>query len=132
MSRGGYKKHHRGKFSSTVKGTEVIFGDFGLVSLSSGELKDRCFQSMISCLKKQMKDKGKIFLRAVPDYSVTKKPVNMKMGGGSGKVDHLSMFVRKGKVLLEISGLNEENSMNCLRIAMSKASLKLAILKRRV
>lgn len=86
---------------------------------------------MMDSLKKQIKDKGKVFLKIQPNYSITKKPLNMKMGGGKGKFDHFACFVKSGKVILEIDGFDEETSIGYLKLAASKSSLKLGILKRR-
>ena len=131
LTRKGYKKHHNGKFGSTTKGTEIEFGELGLVALSSGQIREKSFRTVLQVLKKRMKDKGRIFVRTIPDYGVTSRSIGKKMGGGAGKTDHVSMYVKTGKVLVEISGLSKAESLETLKIAKSKLPIKGGVLFRR-
>lgn len=127
-----YKKHHRGGQGSTTKGTEVVFGSHGLASLQSGELRENVYKAVMQTLRKHLKDSGKIYGRVSMDYSITKKPLHMKMGGGKGKFDHYSSFVKRGKILLEIDGVEEERALRLLRIAQSKLPFKTVVMFNRI
>ena len=131
FGRGGFKKHFNGKFGATSKGSEVCFGEWGLISLSSGELKENHIGAMTKVIKRNLKDRGRVYVRVYPDYSVTKKTRDSTLGGGAGKFDHTAAFVKAGKILLEIAGLSPVESKSVLGIVASRCPLKTRVIERR-
>jgi large subunit ribosomal protein L16 len=81
------------------------FGSIGLKALTSGiiDLKQiECFKQMVS---RNLKYNIKIWDRKLPYITVTKKPIGIKMGKGSGKISGTVLNVNRGNILLEFSGL---------------------------
>ena len=127
-----YKKHFRGRFKSTTKGISVRFGDLGLAALQSNRISEATLNAVKNFFKKAMKDKGKLYVRISPDFSITKKPLKMKMGAGCGKFESLYSYVKSGKVLFEISGIERLETLKLFRIAQDKLPFKCVILENRI
>jgi len=71
-----------------------------------------------------MRRRGKVWIRIFPDKPVTKKPAETRMGKGKGAVDHWVAVVKPGRILFEISGLDESGAREAMRLAAHKISLK--------
>jgi large subunit ribosomal protein L16 len=61
-----------------------------------------------------------VWVRVFPDKSVTKKPAEVRMGGGKANVSHWVAVVRPGKVLYEVSGAGKAEIAEALRLASHK------------
>jgi large subunit ribosomal protein L16 len=77
-----------------------------------------------------MRRRGKVWIRIFPDKPVTKKAAETRMGKGKGAVDHWVAVVKPGRILFEISGLNEEGAREAMRLASHKLSVKTKFIKR--
>lgn len=74
---------------------------------------------------------GKYWIRVFPDKPVTKKPAETRMGKGKGAVDHWVAVVKPGRILFEISGLDEAASREVLGQAANKLPVKCQVVVRR-
>ena len=59
-------------------------------------------------------------MRLFPDKPVTRKPAEMRMGKGKGDPDHWECVVRRGRMMLELSGVSEEMAKEAMRLASHK------------
>jgi ribosomal protein L16 len=57
---------------------------------------------------RHVKRGGKLWIRVFPDKPVTAKPAETRMGAGKGAVDHWVAVVKPGRMIFEISGVQEE------------------------
>ncbi len=120
-----YRKQMRGRMKGKAsRGTEVAFGDFGLQALEPGWVTARQIEAARRALVRYMRRRGKVWIRIFPDKPVTKKPAETRMGKGKGSVDHWVAVVKPGRILFEISGLNEEGAREAMRLASHKLSIK--------
>jgi large subunit ribosomal protein L16 len=71
---------------------------------------------------------GKIRFRVFPDVPFTKKGLEMPMGKGKGDVSEYKAKVKRGRVILEVSGLDPE----MMAFVFKKASAKLPVKTRMV
>jgi large subunit ribosomal protein L16 len=126
-----YRKQMRGRMKGRAsRGTEVNFGDFGLQALEPGWITARQIEAARRALVRYMRRRGKVWIRIFPDKPVTKKPAETRMGKGKGAVDHWVAVVKPGRILFEISGLNEEGAREAMRLASHKLSVKTKFIKR--
>jgi large subunit ribosomal protein L16 len=126
-----YRKQMRGRMKGRAsRGTEVNFGDFGLQALEPGWVTARQIEAARRALVRYMRRRGKVWIRIFPDKPVTKKPAETRMGKGKGAVDHWVAVVKPGRILFEISGLNEEGAREAMRLASHKLSIKTKFIKR--
>jgi large subunit ribosomal protein L16 len=71
-----------------------------------------------------MRRRGKVWIRIFPDKPVTQKPAETRMGKGKGAVDHWVAVVKPGRILFELSGLDEDGAKEAMRLAAHKLSIK--------
>jgi large subunit ribosomal protein L16 len=73
---------------------------------------------------------GKIYIRIFPDKPVTKKPQEVRMGKGKGAVEYWVAVVKPGRILFEVSGVDEAQAREAFRLAAFKLPVKTKFIKR--
>ncbi len=121
------KGHSRGIEN---RATELNFGSYGLKSLDTCWVTSRQIEAGRRAIIRYMKKGGKIWVRIFPDKPVTKKGTEVPMGGGKGAVDHYVFAVRPGRIIFEIDGLKEDQSLEALKKAGAKLPIKTKIIKK--
>jgi large subunit ribosomal protein L16 len=120
-----YRKSTKGQRRGiATTGSELAFGEFGLKSLDNGWLKNTQIESVRVILARQLHKGGKMWIRAFPDKSITKKPAEVRMGKGKGEIDHWVAVVKRGRILFELGGVPEEYARQCFRLAAYKLPLR--------
>ena len=71
---------------------------------------------------------GKLWIRIFPDKPVTFRAAETRMGSGKGNVEYWVAVVKPGKILYEVSGIQDLIVKNSLRIAGSKMPVKTRII----
>ena len=84
------------------KSNRLHFGDFGLQALQHGFLSVKQIEAVRRTITSKLKRKGKVWIRAFPDYPRTAKPKEVRMGRGKGNVDHWVCVVKPGRILFEV------------------------------
>ena len=115
--RKGHKGHRRGNAQA---GNVVNFGDFGLQALESAWVTSRQIEAARRAITHHMRRGGNVWIRIFPGKPVTKKPAETRMGGGKGSPDHWVAVVKPGRMLFEISGVNQEAAKEAMRLASHK------------
>jgi len=120
-----HRKQHRPRpMKGMSKGhTQVYVGDYGLMATTPGWITARQIESARIAITRAIKRGGKVRITIFPDRSITKKPLETRMGSGKGSPDHWVAPVKPGRVMFELSGVDEELA----REAMRKASHKLPV-----
>ncbi len=120
-----YRKQFRGIWRRiATKGDRLNFGSYGLKTVIKGWIKDKEIEAVRVVLARATKKYGKFWIRIFPDKPYTKKPPEVTMGAGKGDVAYFVASVVPGRVLFEIDGLNNEESIEVLRNVSSKLSVK--------
>ena len=119
-----YRRVHRGRRRGPAKGgTRVNFGDYGLQSLDAGWITSRQIESARVAITRAVRRGGKVWISIFPDKPVTAKPAETRMGSGKGAPEFWVAVVKPGRVMFELSGVDEELA----REAMRKAGHKLPV-----
>jgi len=84
------------------KSNRLCFGLYGIQSTEMGFLTVRQIEAVRRIISSHLKHKGKVWIRAFPDYPRTAKPKEVRMGRGKGNVDHWVCMVKPGRVLFEV------------------------------
>lgn len=117
-----FRRQQRGSSRGiAVRGSEISFGDFGLKVVDRCLLTSRQLEAARKAITHETKRGGKLWIRAFPDKPVAKKANESRMGSGKSATDHYSSVVKPGKVVFELTGVDEETA----RSAFAKASAKL-------
>lgn len=113
-----------------TRGTELAFGDYGLMCIDSAWITNREIEAARIAMTRFIKRGGKIWIRIFPDKPVTKKPAEVRMGNGKGAPEYWVAVVRAGRVMYEISGVTEDVAKEAFRLAGNKLSVKTKFVKR--
>ena len=74
-------------------------------------------------IQRHCKRAGKLWIRVFPALPVTKKPLEVRMGGGKGSPEEWVAPVKPGRVLYELAGVPESTAREAFRIAGHKLPL---------
>ena len=128
-----YRKVMKGNTRGTAyRGSDVSFGDFGLQSLAPGKVTSRQIEAARMAITRHVKRAGKLWIRIFPHRPVTKKPLEVRMGGGKGGVEEWAADVQPGRVMYEISGIDEKTAREAFRLAGHKLPMHTKFLVRGV
>ena len=75
-------------------------------------------------IARNMKRRGKMWLRVFPQKSYTKKPLETRMGKGKGPPESWMAVIRPGNVLFELDGVPEIDARESFRLAATKLPIK--------
>lgn len=119
-----FRKHQRGRRKGIeTRGVEVESGDFGLQALEAAFITARQIEAVRRVIVREMKRRGKMWIRIFPDKPITAKPAETRMGKGKGGVDHWVAVVKPGRIMFEVSGVPDDIA----KLALSQAAYKLPI-----
>ncbi|MBX7214410.1 MAG: 50S ribosomal protein L16 [Thermoflexales bacterium] len=119
-----HRKQMRGRMTGMAKGgVEVTVGEWGLQALEPGWITSRQIEAARRVIVREMKRRGKMWIRIFPDKPITAKPAETRMGKGKGSVDHWVSVVKPGRVMFEVSGVTAEIA----KVALGQAAYKLPI-----
>ena len=120
-----YKKEMRGKMRGLeTRGVELSMGEFGLKSITRAWVESNQLESARKAIVREMKRKGKLWIRVFPQHSYTQRPPEVRMGKGKGDVAGYVAVVKPGRIIFEMSGVSEVVAKEAFR----KAAQKLPVL----
>ena len=126
-----YRKPHRTKYDGKAKGNKyVAFGEYGLMATEGNWLTENQLEALRVVLSKAIGTIGKIWIRVFPQLSLTRKPLEVRMGSGKGNPELFVAVVKKGTVICEIAGIPEDQMKEALRKAGNKLNVTTKIVKR--
>ena len=119
-----YRRVHRGRLTGkATRGTEVNYGQFGLVALEPAWIKSNQIEAARIAMTRYIKRGGQVWIKIFPDKPVTEKPAETRMGSGKGSPEYWVAVVKPGRVMFELAGVSEETA----RAALTRAANKLPI-----
>jgi large subunit ribosomal protein L16 len=127
-----WRKQMRGRMrGKALRGSQVTFGDYGLLALEPGWVTARQIEAARRAIVRALKRRGKIWIRIFPDKPVTQKPAETRMGKGKGNVEFWVAVVKPGRIMFEVGGgLTEEVAHEALRLAQYKLAIRTKIIGR--
>ena len=126
-----YRKQFRGRMRGMAKGgSTLLIGEYGLQALEAGWVTSRQIEAIRRSIVRQMRRRGKYWVRIFPDKPVTAKPAETRMGKGKGSVDHWVAVVKPGRVIFEISGVPDDIALAALRSAGYKLPIRTQVITR--
>ena len=126
-----YRKMHRGNRAGLAsRGNTVAFGEYGLMSLERCWLDTKQIEAARVAINRNMKRRGKVWIRIFPDKSYTKKPLEVRMGTGKGGVESWVAVIRPANVLFEVDGVTEAVAREGMRLAADKLPIRTKFISR--
>ncbi|KDE39673.1 MULTISPECIES: 50S ribosomal protein L16 [Nitrincola] len=128
-----YRKVMKGRNRGLAqRGSKVSFGEYALKATGRGRITARQIEAARRTMTRHVKRGGKIWIRVFPDKPITTKPLEVRMGKGKGNVEYWVAQIQPGKVLFEISGVNEQLVSEAFALAAAKLPVTTTIVKRTV
>lgn len=126
-----YRKVHRGRMKGkAIKGSELVLGDYGLQAIEPGWITNVQIEAARIALTRHIKRGGKVWIKIFPDKSVTSKPAETRMGSGKGTPEHWVAVVKPGRIIFEVTGVEDDLAREAIRLAAHKLPIKCKIIKR--
>lgn len=113
-------------------GNKVSFGEYGLKAVGRGRITARQIEAARRAVTRYVKRGGRIWIRIFPDKPISKKPLEVRMGGGKGNVEYWVAQIQPGRVLYEIEGVSEEEAREAFRLAAAKLPVQTTFVVRQV
>lgn len=127
-----HRKVFKGRMRGTAyRGSSISFGDYALKSLSCGWMTSQQIEAARITINRTMKRGGQVWIRVFPDKPITRKPAETRMGKGKGSPDHWVAPVKPGRILYEVSGVDEEIAIKALSLAANKLPFPCKVVTRR-
>lgn len=128
-----WRHMHKISHQGSAKGNNyVAFGDFGLQALEGHWITNNQIEAARISLSRYTKRGGKIWIRIFPHLSITKKPLEVRMGSGKGAHDKWVAVVKKGTILFEIAGVNQDIAKRALKLSSHKLPIATKIVAKGV
>lgn len=116
-----YRKVMRGRRKGkATTGNSVDFGEFGLKAMATEWITARQIEAARVAVTRHLKRGGQVWVRIFPDKSVSKKPAEVRMGGGKAAVDHWVAVVKPGRIMFEVAGVPPQDAIAALNLAAHK------------
>ncbi|HKJ22725.1 MAG TPA: 50S ribosomal protein L16 [Gammaproteobacteria bacterium] len=128
-----FRKQSKGRNRGLAQnGNRVSFGDFGLKATTRGRITARQIEAARRAITRHVKRGGKLWIRIFPDKPISKKPLEVRMGGGKGNVEYWVAQIQPGKMLYEIEGVSEELAREAFALAAAKLPVQTTFTSRTV
>ena len=128
-----YRKQMKGKNRGLAsQGNKVSFGEYGLKATDRGRITARQIEAARKAMTRHIRRGGKIWIRIFPDRPITKKPLEVRQGKGKGNVEYWVAQIQPGKILYEMSGVDENLAKEALKLAASKLPVSTKFVTRKI
>lgn len=126
-----YRKMHRGSRAGlATRGNTVAFGEYGLQAMERCWMDTKQIEAARVAINRNMKRRGKVWIRIFPQKSYTKKPLETRMGKGKGPLESWVAVIRPANVLFEVDGVPEALARESMRLAATKLPIRTKFISR--
>ncbi len=120
-----YRRMHRGsRAGMATRAAKIDFGTYGLQTLERSWITGKQIEAARVALTRKMNRKGKVWIRIFPQKSVSKKPLETRMGKGKGAPEFWVAVVKPGNVLFEMDGVPENTARESFALAAAKLPIR--------
>ena len=128
-----YRKQMKGKNRGLAsQGNKVSFGEYGLKATDRGRITARQIEAARKAMTRHIRRGGKIWIRIFPDKPITKKPLEVRQGKGKGNVEYWVAQIQPGRILYEMSGVEEDLAKEALKLAAAKLPVETKFVTRKI
>lgn len=126
-----YRKQMRGRMTGKAyRGSTVAFGDYGLMALEPVWMTSRQIEAARKAIMRNIRRRGKVWIRIFPDKPFTKRGAESRMGKGKGAVEYYVAVILPGRILFEMAGIDEALAKEALTLAAAKLPIRTKFVKR--
>jgi large subunit ribosomal protein L16 len=126
-----FRKMQKGRMNGKAyRGSTVSFGEYALKAMEPGWVSNRQIEAARVAINRHAKRGCKVWIRIFPDKPLTKKPAETRMGKGKGAPESWVAVVKPGRILYEMSGVDEDVAKEAFRLASHKLAIATRFVKR--
>ena len=126
-----HRKQFRGSMAGKAsRGNVITNGEYVIVAMEPCWIRSNQIEAARIAMTRHIKRGGKVWIKIFPDKPVTSKPAETRMGSGKGTLEYWVAVVKPGRVLFEISGVQEDVAREALRLATHKLPCKCKVVSR--
>jgi len=126
-----WRKQMRGRMKGkALRGAEVSFGEWGLQALEPGWVTARQIEAARRAIVREMKRRGKVWIRIFPAKPYTQRAAETRMGKGKGNVEYYVAVVKPGRMMIEVGGMSSDEALKALKMAQYKFAIRTKIVIR--
>ncbi|NMC30061.1 MAG: 50S ribosomal protein L16 [Pelolinea sp.] len=126
-----YRKQMRGRMKGKeLRGAEISFGEYALQALEPDWISARHIEACRRSIVRNLKRRGKVWIRIFPDKPITRRAPESRMGKGKGNVEFWASVVKPGRILFEVGGVDEETAKHALKQAAYKLPIRTKVISR--
>ena len=120
-----FRKMQKGRMKGlSQRGNILSNGMFGIKSIDTSFLTSRQIEAARVAATRYMKREGQLWIKIFPDKTITKKPLEVRMGKGKGAPEYFVAVVKPGRIMFEVAGVPHDVAKEALRLAAQKLPVK--------
>jgi large subunit ribosomal protein L16 len=93
-------------------------------------ITNRQIEAARIAMTRKIRRGGKVWINIFPHKPVTKKPAETRMGSGKGTPEAYVAVVKPGRVMFEMSGVEESLAREAMNLAAQKLPIKTRFMAR--
>lgn len=127
-----FKKYFKIKYKKNkiFQYDSVHFGSIGLKSLGNCNLTSEQLQATVKSIKRIIKKKNFLIIKALPFWMLSRKPRDVRMGRGKGNPTLKVYPLRAGKIILEIKGVSDNTVLRALKSSALRLPIPTIVVKK--
>ena len=116
-----FRKQMKGRMKGKAYcGSSFAFGEYALKAVGCGHMTAQQIEAARIAINRKIRRGGKMWIRVFPDKPLTKKPAETRMGKGKGSPELWVARIQPGRILYELSGIEDSLAREALRLAGNK------------
>lgn len=127
-----HRKQMKGRLKgAALRGSSLAFGEYALKAVQCGKLTAQQIEAARIAINRTVKRGGKMWIRIFPDKPITKKPAETRMGKGKGSPEYWVAPIKPGRILYELTGVEESMAIKALTLAGNKLPFATKVISKR-
>lgn len=127
-----FRKQMKGNMRGKAqRGATISFGEYALKAMECGRMTAQQIEAARITINRTVKRGGKMWIRVFPDKPLTKKPAETRMGKGKGSPEQWVAPIKPGRILYELTGVDEDLAVKALKLAGNKLPFATKVISRR-
>nr|YP_009485494.1 ribosomal protein L16 [Melosira undulata]AVR57558.1 ribosomal protein L16 [Melosira undulata] len=123
-----FKKHFKSRLKNyKIINNKSIIGTIFLKAINSGFIHYKQLEAARQSINRKIKKKGKLYSNISLTTSVTKKPLEFRMGKGKGAICYWSFKAYAGCILFQITGISLKKATKAFLAGAAKLPVKTKI-----
>lgn len=125
-----FNKIQKGKIKGNLsKPKPLILGRQGLVALDSAYVKASHLEAARVTITRHLQRMGRVWTTVFPNVGIRKRPTQIRIGKGTGGVQHWACRIRPGKILFEVDGVPYKKAEEALISGGHKLPFRVKLIK---